>query len=101
MTALPVELLPIAQEDVNQILITIRADNPPAAEKWLDRLLEGLEQASRFLFSAAEIVVGKRMQRYYFRLYIRPYHVYYRVINNTIVVMRVLHERMDREKHLI
>ena len=55
-----------------------------------------IDQASRFPFSGNEVVIGgKRRACGYLRLYVRPYSIYYRVIDEKIVVMRVLHERMD------
>lgn len=71
MPSMPVELLPIAEDDVSQALVYIAAEDPGAA--------------------------GRRRYR---QLYVRPYHIYYRVIEEKIVVMRVLHERMDIRRHL-
>ena len=100
MTSMPVEILPIAQEDVNQALAYIAADNPDASDQLLNDILEALQQASHFPYSGTEMIIGKRNPRRYYRLYVHPYHIYYRVIQDTIVVMRVLHERMDTRKHL-
>ena len=100
MNSMPVDILPIAQEDVNQALIYIATDDPDAADRLLDRILEALDQASRFPFSAAEVTVGQRYPRRYYRLVVSPYNIYYRVIRDRIVVMRVLHERMDAGRRL-
>lgn len=100
MKSMPVEILPIAQEDVNQALTYVAADNPDASDQLLNDILEALRQVSLFPYSGTEIIVGKRKPRLYYRLYVHPYHIYYRVIQDTIVVMRVLHERMDTQKQL-
>ena len=100
MNSMPVDILPIAQEDVNQALIYIATDDPDAADRLLDRILEAMDQASRFPFSAAEVTVGQRCPRRYYRLVVSPYSIYYRVIRDRIVVMRVLHERMDAGRRL-
>lgn len=101
MLSMPVEVLPIAQEDVDQALMYIAADAPMAADRLLDEILAALNQASRFPFSGDEIVVGsKQRSRMYLRLYVHPYNIYYRIIDEKIVVMRVLHERMDIRRHL-
>ena len=100
MQSMPVEILPIAQDDVDLALLYIAADDPMAADRLLDNLLAALQQASEHPFSGSEIVVGGRRPRVYQKLYVHPYNIYYRVINETIVVMRVLHERMDISRHL-
>ena len=100
MPLLPVEVLPIAQDDVDQALIYVSVEDPYAAKKLLEGILAALDQASRFPYSGTEIMVGGRRPRKYYRLYVHPYSIYYRVIRDTVVVMRVLHERMDRAYHL-
>lgn len=100
MPPVPVKLLPIAQEDVSQALAVIAVEDPAAAEKLRQGFLKALEQVSMYPYSGAEIMVGGRNRRVYHRLYVAPYVMYYRVIQDTVVVMRVLHERMDRRKHL-
>ena len=101
MQSMPVEILPIAQEDVDQALMYIAADDPMAADRLLDGILAALDQASQFPFSGDEVVVGsKRRIRVYQRLYVHPYNIFYRIIDERIVVMRVLHERMDTGRHL-
>ena len=101
MPSMPVEVLPIARDDVDQALIYISADDPMAADRLLDGILSALDQAARFPFSGDEIVVGgKRRSRLYLRLYVRPYNIFYRIIDEKIIVMRVLHERMDIGRHL-
>ena len=100
MSSMVVKVLPLAQEDVNQALIYIALDNPSAADDLYSNILKALEQAAEFPYSAMEVLVGKRFQRHYYKLYVKPYGIYYRIIQDTIIVMRVLHERMDTAKHL-
>ena len=101
MPSMPVEILPIAQEDVDRALLYIAADDPMAADRLLTGILAALDQASRFPFSGSEISVGgKGKIRFYQRLYVQPYHIYYRIVEEKIIVMRVLHERMDAGRHL-
>ncbi len=101
MQSIPVEVLPVAQEDVDQALLYIAADDPMAADRLLDKLLAALDQASQFPFSGDEVFVGGKFRsRIYHRLYVHPYHIYYRILDEKIVVMRVLHERMDAGRHL-
>ena len=100
MQSMPVEVLPIAQDDVDQALMFIAADDPAASDRLLEDILKALDRASHFPFSGVEVVVGGRRTRHYYRVYVHPYNIFYRIIQDRIVVMRVLHERMDVKRHL-
>ena len=100
MNSMPVELLPIARDDVNNALVYIATEDPDAADALLAALLAALDQLSRFPLSAPEVLVGGRHPRRYYRVPVHPYNVYYRIIGERIVVMRVLHERMDAPRYL-
>jgi len=100
MNSMPVELLPIARDDVNNALVYIAAEDPGAADQLLDELLAAMDQLSRFPLSAPEVSVGGRHPRRYYRVPVPPYNVYYRIIGDRIVVMRVLYERMDAPRYL-
>ena len=100
MQSMPIEVLPIAQDDVDQALVYIAADDPNAADRLLDGILEALDQVSRFPLSGVEVLIGGKRPRRYYRLYVHPYNIFYRIIQDKIVVMRVLHERMDTKRHL-
>jgi len=96
MNSMPVELLPIARDDVNNALVYIAIEDPDAA----DRLLAALDQLSRFPLSAPEVMIGGKRLRKYYRVPVHPYNVYYRIIGDRVVVMCVLHERMDAPRYL-
>ena len=100
MNSMPVELLPIARDDVNNALVYIAIEDPDAADKLLDELLAALDQLSRFPLSAPEVMIGGKRLRKYDRVPVHPYNVYYRIIGDRVVVMRVLHERMDAPRYL-
>ena len=100
MPSMTVKLLPIAQDDVDQALAYIAADNPDAADVLLEDILKKLAQAAEFPGSGAEIVVGKRVVRTYYRLCAHPYNIFYRIMGDAVLVMRVLHERMDLKGRL-
>lgn len=95
-----VKVLPIAREDVNRALVYIAADDPAAASELYDGIIAALHRAAEFPHAAPQIAVGGRRNRVYFKLYVKPYHIYYRVIQDTLIVMRVLHERMDADSRL-
>ena len=92
-----VEILPIAQNDVDQALIYIAADDPAAADRLYDDILENLNQVSQHPYSAPEIMIGHRVYR---KVYVHPYNLYYRIVHDKILVMRILHERMDTRTRL-
>ena len=100
MNSMPVEILPIARDDVDNALIYIAADDPAAADRLLERLLAALDQISHYPLTASEVTVGEKYARKYHRLPVRPYNIYYRIVGTRIVVMRVLHEKMDAPRHL-
>ena len=100
MQSMTVEILPIARDDVDQALTYIAVDNPSAADGLLADILDKLDQASKFPYSGTEIVLGTRRMRKYYRLYAHPYCIFYKVMEDRILVMRVLHERMDTQRYL-
>ena len=100
MSSMAVKILPLAQEDVHQALVYIATDNPSAADDLYSDMMKALEQAAEFPYSAVEVSIGGRRWRHYYKMHVRPYNVYYRIIDDTIVVMRVLHERMDASRYL-
>lgn len=95
-----VEVLPLAQQDVNQALVYIAADDPDAADRLFDGIQRALEQLQLFPLSGVEVLIGGRRPRRYHRLYVHPYCIFYRVYSDRIVVMRVLRKRMDTNRHL-
>ncbi len=100
MNSMSVEVLPIARDDVNNALVYIAVDAPDAADRLLDQLLAALDQLSRFPLSAPEVLIGGRHPRKYYLVPVPPYNIYYRIIGERIVVMRVVHERMDAPRYL-
>jgi len=100
MPSMIVEIMPIAQDDVDQALTYIAADRPAASDELLAEIIKKLEQVSQFPYSGTEIIVGVRCPRRYYRLYARPYNIFYRIHQERILVMRVLHERMDTRRYL-
>ena len=100
MNSMPVEILTIARDDVNNALVYIAIEAPDAADRLLDRLLAALDQLSRSPLSAPEVMIGGKRPRKYYRVPVSPYNIYYRIIGERIIVMRVLHERMDAPRYL-
>ena len=54
-----------------------------AADRLLDKILAALDQASQLPFSGDEVFVGgKTRSRMYRRLYVHPYHIYCRILDD-------------------
>lgn len=100
MQSMDVEIMPIAREDIDKALTYIATEDPTAADDLLDRILARLRQAAEFPQSGEEITIGGRWKRKYYQLYARPYRIFYRVEKDRVLVMRVLHERMDTRTRL-
>ena len=90
----------IEAELLSGVHITDEQSLNRAADRLLDRLLTALDQLSRFPLSAPEVLIGGRRPRKYYRVPVPPYNIYYRIIGERIIVMRVLHERMDAPGYL-
>ena len=97
MPSMNVEILPLAQQDVDQALVYIAADDPDAAHRLLERIMKKLREVAEQPYSGEECAVGRRIYR---KLYVRPYVLYYRIIHEHILVMRVLHEKMGSSRFL-
>ena len=97
MPSMTVEIMPIARDDVDQTLIYIASDDPAAEDRLYDAILEKLNQVALQPYLAPEVQIGRRIYR---KLYVHSYNLYYRIIRDKIIIMRVLHERMDTRKYL-
>jgi len=67
------------------------------AGRYLDTLnaaFESLAQAPRSGSACDHIRPGYRRQ------WVEQHGVYYRIVNDSVVVVRILHERMDTQRHL-
>lgn len=91
-------LTPAALRDLEGIWrYTVQRWGVERAERYLDALNASFEALSRAPHSAPacdHIVPGYRRQP------VERHVVFYRVENDTVIVVRVLHERMDVPRHL-
>ena len=92
-----VDIMPLARDDVDQTLYYIATDDPSAADRLLDGITDKLRQLGSQPYSGMETIVGRRVYR---KVYVRPYVIYYRVLRDRVVIMRVLHERMATGRQL-
>jgi addiction module RelE/StbE family toxin len=80
--------LAVADRDLDEIVNYIEQDSPAAAIRVEDRIVEGAEMLTRFPKAGrAGRVNGTRE----LAIHRTPYIVAYRVVENAVVVLRVLH----------
>lgn len=95
MAKYEVQVLAAAYSDLEEIFTYILADDPSAAERVLQRLMTALHRLETFPFMGT-LVRDRVLVRHKFRVVVvDPYLVFYRVVESTVVIYRVLHCRRD------
>lgn len=95
MKSYKVELLPAADSDLDDIFNFILMDNPEAASEVLERIISSLKYLENFPFAGTKLT-EKSLNHYEFRMIIsEPYIAFYRVIEDTIFIYRILHGARD------
>lgn len=87
-------IAPLAQADIDEIWDYIAADNPPAADRWLDVLYD------KFLLLASQPLIGQIREELSPDLRsfsVDRYVLYYKVLGQRIRILRVLHGARDIE----
>lgn len=84
--------LPEAYKDLDEIFDYILIDSPSNAQIILEKIMSSISNLNSFPFSGKRLIY-KPLDYYSFRMIlVEPYIVFYRVIDDTIYVYRVLHE---------
>jgi toxin ParE1/3/4 len=95
-----VELLPAAYADLDEIFDCIMADNPQAAARMLDNIMQALPRLERLPHSGS-LLLDRSLRKYNFRMVIiEPYLAFYRFLDNKVYMYRVLHG-MRNYSHLL
>ncbi|MEW6275907.1 MAG: type II toxin-antitoxin system RelE/ParE family toxin [Bacillota bacterium] len=89
MKKFDVELLPAAYSDLDEIFDYIMVDNPQAAARMLDRIMQALRRLEKFPHSGAPLL--DRSFKNFRMVIIDPYIAFYRFIDNRVYVYRILH----------
>lgn len=92
-----VELLPAADDDLDDIFNYILLDNPEATNEVLDRVMTSLKHLEKFPYAGSR-VTEESLSHFELRIVIsKPYISFYRVIENTIYIYiyRILHGARD------
>lgn len=89
------ELLPAADDDLDDIFSFILMDNPEAAKEILDPIMTSLKRLEKLPHSGSR-VMEESLNHFEFRMIIsEPYIAFYRVIGNTVYIYRILHGARD------
>ncbi|GBF10618.1 type II toxin-antitoxin system RelE/ParE family toxin [Tepidibacillus infernus] len=91
MESYKVELLPSAYSDLDEIFDYIMIDNPQAAANMLETIIDSLRRLENYPHSG-KLLHERSLIKFNFRMIIvDPYIVFYRLIDNKILVYRILH----------
>ncbi len=90
-----IELLPAAYEDLDEIFDYILLDDPTAATDMLNKIMTSLNRLAQFPNSGVKLIETS-LKYYDFRMVIiEPYIAFYRIIDNTVYIYRILHGDRD------
>ena len=91
MAKYDIELLPAAYTDLDEIFDYIMADNPTAADRILNIIMDSLSRLEKYPHSGKPLLEGS-LKKFSFRMVIiDPYLAFYRLIDNKVLVYRILH----------
>ncbi len=97
-----IKYTPVAVDDMDVIFSYISRDNIIGAETLLKRITEGIARLADFpnmgsVLSEEEYTLINRGYRF---IVVRPYLVFYRIVDNTVIIYRILHGRRDYLREL-
>lgn len=86
-----VDLLPAADSDLDEIFDYIMAENPHAADRILESIMQSLQRLESYPQSGPPLL-ERSLKKYNFRMVIiDPYIAFYRFIDNRVLIYRILH----------
>lgn len=97
-----VRYTPAAVDDLDEIFSYITQDNWQNAEKMLEKLNREIGGLADFLHMGSVLSEDDYtlIQRGYRFIVASPYLVFYRIINNEVIIHRILHGRRDYLREL-
>lgn len=87
-----IELLPAAENDLDNILNYILLDDPAAADKVLNRITTSLKHLEDFPYAGLKIIEESLIYLDLRMIVSEPYIIFYRVIESTVYTFRTLQE---------
>ncbi|MEK4355715.1 type II toxin-antitoxin system RelE/ParE family toxin [Paenibacillus sp. FSL M7-1455] len=97
-----VQYAPAAVDDMDEIFSFISQDNVSAAENLLQKLDDQILNLAEFPYMGSILSEDDfpLLQRGYRFIVVHPYLVFYRVIEDTVIIHRLLHGRRDYLREL-
>lgn len=97
-----IKYTPVAVDDMDEIFSYISQDNIAAAEMMLEKINERIIKLAEFpnmgsVLSDEEYTIIQSGYRF---IVVHPYLVFYRIIDNTVIIHRILHSRRDYLREL-
>lgn len=97
-----IKYTPAAVDDMDEIFSYISKDNIGGAENLLKKIAEDIIRLAEFpnmgsVLPEEEYTLINRGYRF---IVVQPYLVFYRIIDNTVVIHRILHGRRDYLREL-
>lgn len=96
-----IKYTPVAVDDMDEIFSYISRDDSHA-ETLLKRITDGISGLADFpnigaVLSEEEYTLVNRGYRF---IVVQPYLIFYRIIDNTVIIHRILHSRRDYLREL-
>lgn len=90
-----IKYTPAAVDDLDEIFSYISKENVTTAEIMLEKISNGITRLAKFpnmgsVLSDEEYTLVQRGYRF---IVVQPYLVFYRIIDNTVIIHRILHGR--------
>jgi plasmid stabilization system protein ParE len=95
MPAYNVDILPIARDDIAEIYHYIAMDNPNAALRVTDEIMDKIDTLGEFPERCPIVPDRALAQQGYRMLIIKNYLVFFKVFKSQVLVFRVLHGKRD------
>ncbi len=97
-----IKYTPVAVDDMDEIFSYISKDNIIGAENLLKKITQGITRLAELpnmgsVLSEEEYTLINRGYRF---IVVQPYLVFYRIIDNTVIIHRILHGRRDYLREL-
>ncbi|MEA1959902.1 MAG: type II toxin-antitoxin system RelE/ParE family toxin [Bacillota bacterium] len=95
MSKYKIKILQIAREDIGEIYFYIAADSPKSALTMTDKIIDKIDTLAKFPFIGKIVPDNELAKQEYRMLIINGYIAFYKVINDEVVVYRVLYGMRD------
>ncbi|HZK84597.1 MAG TPA: type II toxin-antitoxin system RelE/ParE family toxin [Desulfosporosinus sp.] len=90
-----IKILQIAREDIGEIFFYIAAESPVLALVMTDKIIDKIDTLTEFPLIGKIVPDNELAKQEYRRLIINSYIVFYKIIDDEVVVYRVLHGMRD------